>query len=240
MPLFCCGAMSQGLIGYWMQQSMGNVLRQHGEEPRCVTVVTQSIVDQNDKAFQNPTKPVGRFYTEQEAKEVMAKENKIMKEDAGRGWRVVVPSPRPTSIVEYKVIKQLIEAGILVICTNGGGIPVLQQNNQVVGVDAVIDKDLATSLLATELESDYLMILTDVPNACLHYKQPNEEKLQTVTLERMLALEKEGHFKAGSMGPKVRAAIEFVEKTGNPAIITSLDKAVDALEGKCGTRIVKQ
>lgn len=127
----------------------------------------------------------------------------------------------------------------MVICTNGGGIPVIENNGKVEGVDAVIDKDLATSLLARDLESDYLMILTDVPNACLNYKQPNEEKLGTVTLERMLALEKEGHFKAGSMGPKVRAAIEFVEKTGKDAIITCLDKAVDALEGKCGTRIVK-
>lgn len=222
-----------------MQQSMGNVLRSAGEEAKVVTVVTQSIVDSNDKAFANPTKPVGRFYTEAEAKEVMEKEGKIMKEDAGRGWRVVVPSPRPQTIVEYKVIKQLIDSGVIVVCTNGGGIPVIEKNGKLEGVDSVIDKDLATSLLATQLSSDYLMILTDVPNAYINYKQPNQEKLETITLERMLDLESQGHFKAGSMGPKVRAAIEFVQKTGNPAIITSLDKAVDALAGVCGTRIVK-
>lgn len=240
MPLFCCGAMSQGIIGYWMQQCMGNVLRAHNEEAKVVTCITQTIVDKNDKAFQNPTKPVGRFYTEAEAKELMAKEGKIMKEDAGRGWRVVVPSPRPQCIVEYPVIKSLIDAGSLVICANGGGIPVIDKDGQLEGIDSVIDKDLGTSLLATQLNADYLMILTDVPNAYINYRQPNQEKLETVPLKRMLELEAANHFKAGSMGPKVRAAIEFVEKTGKPAIITSLDKALDALEGKCGTRIVKE
>lgn len=240
MPLHTCGAMSQGFIGYMMQQCIDNEFYKHGLHPKCSTTLTQSIVASDDKAFSNPTKPVGRFYTEAEAKELMQREpSKILKEDAGRGWRVVVPSPRPTVIVEYPVIKTLIDNDIIAISTNGGGIPVIKDGNKLVGVDAVIDKDLATSLLATTLNADYLMILTDVPNAFIKYNTPDAKALGEMKLSEMKKLETEGHFKAGSMGPKVRAAIEFTEKTGNTAIITSLDAAIDALEGKCGTRIIR-
>lgn len=240
MPLHVCGAMSQGFIGYMMSQAMNNAFCANNEPASCVTCVTQTLVDPKDQAFTNPTKPVGRFYTEQEAKDLMTENpEKILREDAGRGWRVVVPSPRPLEIVEYGVIKTLIDNNVLVICTNGGGIPCKRENNVISGVDAVIDKDLATSLLAKTLKSDYLMILTDVPNACVNYKKADERKLGEIKLSEILALEKEGHFAAGSMGPKVRAAIEFTQATGKMSIITSLSTAVDALNGKCGTRIVK-
>ncbi|KAH0570846.1 Carbamate kinase [Spironucleus salmonicida] len=234
MPLFCCGAMSQGLIGYWMTQCMRNVL---GLDKNIVCTLTQTIVDINDPAFENPTKPVGRFYSKEEADKLIS-EGKKVKEDAGRGYRVVVPSPRPQKILETAVIKQLSDSGALVICTNGGGVPVIEKAGQIAGVDAVIDKDLATSLLARDLKADVLMILTDVTNACINYKQPNETQIGKISYEKMLALQAEGHFKAGSMGPKVAAALEFAN-FGGKAIITSLNDAVKALEGQVGTIIAK-
>ncbi|TNJ29176.1 Carbamate kinase [Giardia muris] len=240
MPLYACGAMSQGLIGYMMVQELRNAFRSQKEATQCIGCLTQTLVDSGDPAFAAPSKPMGRFYTEEEARAMMAKDSTIMmKEDAGRGWRVVVPSPRPVEILEYPMIKKLVDDGVIVICTNGGGIPCKLEGERIVGVDAVIDKDMATSLLAQKLNSDYLLILTDVPYATINYRTSDQQEIKTVTVEEMMKLEQEGHFKDGSMKPKVRAAIEFTMKTGNPSIITSLTSAFDALEGNCGTRIVQ-
>ena len=239
MPLFCCGAMSQGLIGYWMVQGMRNALAAQKLDRNVACILSQTLVALDDPAFKNPTKPVGRFYTKEEA-DALTQQGKIVKEDAGRGYRVVVASPRPQHVMETPVVEQMVAGGTIVISTNGGGVPVVRQTDgTIVGVDAVIDKDLASSLMARELKVDVLMILTDVTNACINYRKDNEEKLGDVKLERMQKLEAEGHFAAGSMKPKICAAMEFVEATGGIAIITSLNSAVDALEGKCGTRITK-
>ncbi|GCA62000.1 carbamate kinase [Kipferlia bialata] len=238
MPLHVCGSMSQGFIGYMMQMAMGNVQRAAGLEPKVVCTLTQSLVSTEDPAFANPTKPVGAFYSEAEAKEMIAA-GKTMKEDAGRGYRVVVPSPRPQEIVERPAIMSLVGQGFTVICTNGGGIPVVKDAaGNLVGCDAVIDKDLATSLLAQQVKADALMILTDVTNACVNYRKPNQTQLGVTPLAQAKVYEAEGQFAAGSMGPKVRACMEFCENTGRTAIITSLNKAVDAINGLCGTHIV--
>ena len=238
-PMHACGAMSQGFIGYMMQQSIGNELRAQNKNPEIVTLITQTLVDPEDPAFSNPSKPVGTFFTEEQAKEKMAADPSIvMKEDAGRGWRVVVPSPKPMTIVERPIIEKLSKSGSLVVCTNGGGIPCKLENNKVVGVNAVIDKDLATSLLAQELNADYLMILTDVPFAYVDYRKETQRALGTITLDEAMKFIEEGQFAKGSMGPKVQACVNFVKATGKPAIITSLNAAVDALAEKTGTRIV--
>lgn len=240
MPLYACGAMSQGLIGYMMVQEMRNALRSQKETTQCVGCLTQTLVDPMDQAFGSPNKPVGRFYTKEEATMMMNQDSKlVLKEDAGRGWRVVVPSPRPLEIIEYPIIKKLIDDNVIVVCTNGGGIPCRLENDKLVGVDAVIDKDLASSLLAQTLNSDYLLILTDVPYATINYGTDAQQDIKNIGLKEILELEKEGHFKAGSMGPKVRAAIEFTTKTRNPSIITSLTSAYEALQGNCGTRIIQ-
>lgn len=236
MPLHVCGAMSQGFIAYMMTMCLGNILRERGEEPKVASVITQTIVDKDDPAFQNPTKPVGRFYNEEEAKEVAAT-GATIKEDAGRGWRVVVASPKPMEIVERKAIETLVNNDFLVVSTCGGGIPVIKEGETLVGVNAVIDKDLATSLLARQMKTDALCILTDVEYVKINYKKPDEKVLKNVTVAEMEQYLKEGHFAAGSMLPKVQAALAFVKETGNKAIITNLFTAVDALQGKCGTII---
>lgn len=237
MPLYVCGAESQGLIGFMVQQCMGNEFRKAGIDKKAVTVLTQVIVDKKDPAFQNPTKPVGAFYTEAEAKEGMAKgENWV--EDSGRGFRKVVASPRPKDVVELEEVKDLIAKGHVVITIGGGGIPVIEENGQLTGVEAVIDKDLASSLLAKELKADYLVIATDVPHVAINFGKENQENLKEINLATAKKYLDEGQFGKGSMGPKVEAVMEFVQ-SGGQGIITSLEALTDSITGEGGTKIVK-
>jgi carbamate kinase len=240
MPLFALGAESQGFIGLMIQQNLGNLLAEQGNDDIAVaTIVTQVVVDKNDPAFVNPTKPVGPFYSEEEAKALEADKGYNVREDAGRGWRRVVPSPDPIEINEKAAIRHLVEAKALVIASGGGGIPVIRENGKLVGVDAVIDKDLAGERLAVDVGASIFMVLTDVDSVRLNYKTPEEKVLSKITVAEAKKYAEEGHFAKGSMEPKVRAAVRFVEAGGEKAIITSLDKAVAALEGNAGTTITK-
>jgi carbamate kinase len=238
MPLDVCGAQSQGMIGYMIQQTLRKILIQKGYNSEIVTVITQVVVDKHDPSFQNPSKPVGPFYNEEKAKAEIAKGESWI-EDAGRGWRKVVPSPEPKTIVEANIIKQLAQVGAIVIASGGGGIPVVEtKNNVYTGVEAVIDKDLAGERLAVDVGADMFVILTDVSGVALNYRKDNETWLRNITLDEVNLYEAEGHFKKGSMGPKVKACKKFVEATNKPAIISSLDKLVEAVEDKAGTRIL--
>jgi carbamate kinase len=240
MPLFVCGAESQGLIGLMIQQNLGNLLaaRGRGDIP-IATVVTQVVVDKDDPAFANPTKPVGPFYSEEDAKGLEAEKGYDVREDAGRGWRRVVPSPDPIEIFEKDAIRQLVDARSIVVASGGGGIPVVREDGGLKGVDAVIDKDLAGERMAADVGASIFMVLTDVDSVRLHYKTPEEVALSKMTIDEAKKYHAEGHFAKGSMEPKVRAAIRFIEAGGERAIITSLDKAFDALEGNAGTTITK-
>ena len=240
VPLDACGADTQGAIGYAIQRALRNEFRKRGKEKDVVTVVTMVVIDKNDPAFQNPSKPIGPFYTEEEAKEKMEAEKWIMKEDAGRGWRRVVPSPIPRKIVEINAIKTLVENGFVVVGVGGGGIPVIEddENGQIVGVEAVIDKDYASSLLARELGADYFIISTAVEKVYLNFGTPDQKPIDRMTLEEARKYLKEGHFKEGSMAPKIRAVIEFLEAGGEAAIITSPESIVRAIKGETGTWIV--
>ncbi len=238
MPLYVCGAESQGLIGYMIQQNIMNELMKAGIKKPVVTVLTQVVVDPKDVAFQNPSKPVGAFYTEGEAKKGMEKGESWV-EDSGRGWRKVVPSPRPIDVVELEEVKDLIEAGCIVVSVGGGGIPVMRDEAGILsGVEAVIDKDLASSLLAKELGADILAIATDVPNVAINFGTPQQKNLGTITVAEAKGYAEEGQFGKGSMGPKVQAIVEFVEH-GGEGIITSLDNLRDAVVGDQGTKIVQ-
>jgi len=238
MPLEICGAQTQGQIGYMMQQSLGNVFRKLGINKNVLTTVTQVVVEKDDEAFDNPTKPVGPFYSEAEAKRAMDEKDEVWIEDSGRGWRKVVPSPVPQKIVETEAIKELIANDNVVIASGGGGIPVTEdKNGQLTGVEAVIDKDLATRKLAEEVDADILMILTDVPNVAINFGTPDQKNLGTLTVEEMEEYKAEGHFGTGSMGPKVQAALDFVNNGGERAIITSLDQALEAIENGLGTQV---
>lgn len=233
------GAWTQGGIGYMMQQSLQNELRKRGRPWPVATVVTQMVVDPKDPAFANPTKPIGPFYSAEKAEELRAKGYTVI-EDSGRGYRRVVPSPQPAAIAEIYAVRTLVNAGTLVICSGGGGIPVVRDAEGLLhGVEAVIDKDLGSALLAQRLDADRLMILTDVEKAAVDYRKPTQRNLDTVTVEEMKQYIAEGHFAAGSMGPKVRAAVNFVESGGKEAIITQLQSALTALEGKTGTHVVR-
>ncbi|MDD5219794.1 MAG: carbamate kinase [Candidatus Bipolaricaulis sp.] len=240
MPLYVCGAESQGLIGYMIQQNLTNLFAAKGRPDIPVaTIVTQVVVDKADPAFANPTKPVGPFYSAEEAARLKKEKGYDVKEDAGRGWRRVVPSPDPVEIFEKVAIRQLVDARTIVIASGGGGIPVVRENGGLKGVDAVIDKDLAGERLAADVKASILMILTDVAQVKLHYRTPQEKSLARMTVAEAKTYAAEGHFAKGSMEPKVRAAIRFIESGGEKAIITSLDKATDALEGKAGTAITR-
>jgi carbamate kinase len=239
-PLVVLGSMTQGQIGYMLQQNLRNNLIKRGKQ--VVTIVTQVIVSKDDPDFQDPSKPVGPYYTELEAKN-LAKDNKwIVKKVRPNGekiWRRVVPSPNPLGIAEGKAIKLMVDVGILVIASGGGGIPVIENNNGLLeGVDAVIDKDRAGAKLAQVVGSQIYLILTDVEHALLDFGKTSERPIKQMTVDEAKKFGREGHFKAGSMGPKVEAATSFVEQGGERAIITSLDKAVEALEGKTGTQII--
>jgi carbamate kinase len=241
MPLYVCGAESQGLIGYMIQQTLTNLLAKKGRgDIPVATIVTQVVVDAKDEAFVHPTKPVGPFYSAEEAQRLKTEKGYDVREDAGRGWRRVVASPDPVEIVEKEAIRQLVAARSIVIASGGGGIPVLRENGQLRGVDAVIDKDLAGERLAVDVGASILVILTDISQVKLHYKTPQEKGLTQITVAEAKKYHAEGHFAKGSMEPKVRAAIRFIESGGERAIITSLDKATDALDGKAGTTITRE
>jgi carbamate kinase len=237
MNLFVCGAQSQGYLGFLLAQTLQNVFAEQNIHKNVCSVVTQTCVDPKDPAFQHPSKPIGRFYTAEEA-EVLKKEGKNVIEDSGRGWRVVVPSPMPKDIVEGPCIHQLVDGGNVVISTGGGGIPVIRdENNKLHGIEAVIDKDLGASVLAALTNADLLMILTDVECAYADFRGPNKRPLIHLTLKEAMDLNEKGEFAQGSMGPKVSAAIRFVQATGKEAIITALNKVEEALAGKTGTHI---
>lgn len=241
MPFDVCGAMSQGMIGYHIQQGLSKVLRHRGINKNVVTVVTQVVVDKDDPKFKSPSKPIGPFYTEEEAKAIAAEKGYTMKEDAGRGWRRVVASPLPVEIVELDAVKTLNDAGFVVVTVGGGGIPVVRNDaGDLEGVAAVIDKDLASEKLARDMDADALVILTAVEKVSINFKKPDQKDLDRMSAAEAKQYIKEGHFAPGSMLPKIEAALNFVEsKPGRIAIITSLDKAVDAIEGRAGTTITE-
>ncbi len=238
MPFDVCGAMSQGYIGYHIQQALRHALQKRNRNVPVVTIVTQVVVDEKDPAFNNPTKPIGPFYSEEEAKKIAAEKGYVMKEDAGRGWRRVVASPMPKRIVEFSCLRELWDTTI-VITAGGGGIPVVEdKDGSLRGVAAVIDKDLAASRLADDIDADILMILTEVEKVSLNFNKPDQKDLDQITVDEAKQYIAEGHFAPGSMLPKVQAAVNFVkDNPGKKAIITSLFKALDALEGKTGTTI---
>jgi carbamate kinase len=238
VPLDSCGADTQGALGYMIQQCLGNELKRRGVDKPVVTVVTQVVVDKNDPAFVNPTKPIGPFYDEEKAKRYQREEGWSIMEDAGRGWRRVVPSPIPKEIVEREAIRRLLQDGFTVIGVGGGGIPVIRENGDLKGVEAVIDKDYASSLLAISIEADLFLISTAVEKAALNYKMPNQIDLHKMTLAEAKKHLAEGHFPPGSMGPKMKAVIDFLEAGGREALITSPEAMARALRGETGTRIL--
>ncbi|MBQ8851204.1 MAG: carbamate kinase [Oscillibacter sp.] len=238
MPFDVCGAMSQGYIGYHLQQALTHALHRRNRSVPVVTLVTQMVVERTDPAFQNPTKPIGPFYPQAEAAELAAKKGYAMREDAGRGWRRVVASPLPRRIVEIDEVRRLWDHTIVITC-GGGGIPVAEESDgTLAGVAAVIDKDFAAELLAEQVGADVLMILTEVEKVAIHWGKPQQASLDHMTLTDAARYAAEGHFAPGSMLPKVEAAMRFVR--ANPdkrAIITSLEKAKEALQGKTGTAV---
>lgn len=238
MPFDVCGAMSQGYIGYHIQQGMREAMKAHDIQAPVVTLVTQLVVPADDPGFVNPTKPIGPFYSEAEAKAIAAEKGYAMKEDAGRGWRRVVASPVPTKIVEIESVRNLLANTIVITC-GGGGIPVIEKaDGNLEGVAAVIDKDFAAELLAEEVQADALMILTEVEKVAINFNKPDQKDLEHLTVAEAEKYIEEGHFAPGSMLPKIKAAVKFAQANpGKKAIITSLYKAVDAIEGKTGTVI---
>ncbi|MBN2796884.1 MAG: carbamate kinase [Clostridia bacterium] len=238
MPFPECGAMSQGYIGYHLQNAIREELLNRGMNTPVATVITQVIVDKEDPAFKHPTKPIGSFYSKEEAEVIMSEKGYDMVEDAGRGWRRVVASPLPIDVAEKETVMALIEKNHVVITVGGGGIPVVQEGNQLIGVPAVIDKDFASSKLAEIVDADYLIILTAVEQVAINYGKPDEKWLKELSIEECNQYISEGHFAPGSMLPKVQAAMKFAtSKPGRRALITSLEKAADGIEGKTGTLI---
>lgn len=240
MPFPECGAMSQGYIGYHLQQSVRNELRKRGMDKNVATVLTQVLVDENDEAFKNPTKPIGSFMSKEESEKIAAEKGYIFVEDAGRGYRRVVASPIPKEIVELEVVNSLIENDNIVITVGGGGIPVIEKEEKLEGIPAVIDKDRSSALLASELKADMLVILTAVDQVMINFGKENEEAIKEMTIDQANQYIKEDQFAKGSMLPKVEACIEYVENSENGvALITSLEKAAEALKGQTGTIIKK-
>ena len=238
MPFPECGAMSQGYIGYHLQNSIQNELKARGIAKSVATVVTQVLVDETDPAFQHPSKPIGAFYSKEEADRIAAEKGYTMVEDAGRGYRQVVPSPKPVDVVEKDMVNTLIDAGHVVITVGGGGIPVIEKDGKLVGVPAVIDKDFASAKLAELVKADALVILTAVDRVSINWGKPNQKSLESMTCEQAEQYCKEGHFAPGSMLPKVQAAMSFA-RTGGEAIIASLENAAAALRGESGTKVVR-
>lgn len=239
VPLDSIGADTQGALGYMIQQQLANEFRRRGLDRRAVSVVTQVLVDADDPAFRNPTKPIGSFMDEATARRRKEEEGWDVREDAGRGWRRVVASPAPREILELDAIRHLVRAGYVVIAVGGGGIPVVRKpDGDLAGTAAVIDKDLASALLAAELGADIFVISTGVPRVCLDFGRPTQRELERLTLAEARRYLAEGQFPAGSMGPKIDAVARFLEAGGREALITSPEKLVEAVEGRHGTRIV--
>ncbi|MEY7998837.1 carbamate kinase [Clostridium sp. Mt-5] len=239
MPFDLCGAMSQGMIGYHIQQALRCELQKRGIDKSVTSVITQVVVDEDDEGFKNPTKPIGSFYTKEDAEKLIDEKGYNMKEDAGRGYRRVVASPEPKKIVEIDTIKKLFDDGQILVTVGGGGVPVVESGkNELEGVAAVIDKDFAAEKLAEDLNADVLMILTAVDKVAINFGKPNQINLDSMTMEEGEKYIRENQFASGSMLPKVKATMRFVSsKEGRKAIIASLDKAKEALNGKSGTVI---
>ncbi|EAE5124573.1 carbamate kinase [Listeria monocytogenes] len=239
MPLDTCVAMTQGSIGYWMQNALDKAFLKHGLDKVAVSLITQVVVDKDDPAFKKPTKPIGPFLTKEEAEKEMAETGAIFLEDAGRGYRKVVPSPRPLSIKEHQIIKQLVDSGVVTISAGGGGVSVVENGLDLSGVETVIDKDFASEKLAELISADLLVILTGVENVYINYNQPNQKKLERVTVSELEKYIDEKQFAAGSMLPKIEAATAFVKERPNAkAIITSLENIGAMLEHGAGTVII--
>ena len=238
MPFPECGAMSEGYIGYHLQNAIGNELAARGIEKTVATVVTQTLVSEFDSAFRRPTKPIGAFYSKETAERIAKEKGYTMVEDAGRGYRQVVPSPKPMDIIEKDAVNALFQAGCIVIAAGGGGIPVVRREGKLVGVPAVIDKDFASALLARLIDADMLIILTAVEKVAINFRKENEQWLSDLTPEMARRYMDEGQFAPGSMLPKVQAAVSFAEsKPGRTALITLLEKAKDGIAGKTGTAV---
>ena len=238
VPLSMCVAMSQSYIGYDLENALQEELRQRNISKAVTTIVTQVVVDENDPAFKKPTKPIGRFMTKEEAEQLVKEKNIQVMEDAGRGYRQVVASPKPKNIVELLTIQTLVDAGQTVIAGGGGGIPVIQEGNRLKGVNAVIDKDFCSERLAEQVDADLLVILTAVEKVCINFGKENQEALGNISTEKMKQYAQEGQFAPGSMLSKVEAAIKFAEsKPGRKTLITLLEKAKEGLSGKTGTLI---
>lgn len=234
-----CVADSQGRIGYILQNVFDNVCQERGINKKTSTVITQVVVDSNDPAFQNPTKPIGVFYTKEEAEKLIADRGWIMKEDAGRGWRRVVPSPKPLEIIERKMFIELLKLDFIVIGAGGGGVPVWRKpDGELRGVEAVIDKDLTSALLAATVGIDTFVMLTAIDKVYINFNKPNQQALDTVKISELETYIQQGHFSEGSMKPKVEAAVNFIKSGGKRVIIAELSQLLPALEGKTGTQII--
>ena len=237
MPFPECAAMSQGYIGFHHQNRIGNELAARGLKKEIVTLVTQVLVNEDDPGFSNPTKPIGSFYSREDAERIEAEKGYRMVEDGGRGYRRVVPSPKPVDVIEKETVAELMESGSIVITVGGGGIPVIRKEGKLEGIAAVIDKDFASAKLAELIHADMLFILTAVDRVAINWGKPDQKALSQMTIREAEQYCREGHFAPGSMLPKVQAAVSFA-KTGGTATIASLDKAVLALKGISGTRII--
>lgn len=240
MPFPECGAMSQGYIGYHLTQSIEAELKNRNINKDVACIVTQVVVDKDDEAFKKPTKPIGFFYSKEEVEKLEKETGYTFVEDAGRGYRRVVPSPIPKKIVELNVVEQLVNAKDIVITVGGGGIPVIETEEGYKGIAAVIDKDRSSAKLAIDINADMLVILTAVDRVCINFNKPNQEELKEISVEEAKKYIDEGHFAPGSMLPKIEACLQFVEASKEGiALVTSLEKAKDALKGKTGTIIKK-
>lgn len=239
MPLDVCGAESQGMIGYMLQRCLDQELAARGIDRPCATVLTQIEVDPSDAAFENPTKFIGPYYTAMEASQLRDEKGWVVHEQPGKGYRRVVPSPEPKHVLELRSIRTLLNAGAVVVAGGGGGIPVTERDGELVGIEAVVDKDHTADLLGRLLGADVLLILTDVERVALDFGKPTEHAVDELTIEEAEAEMRQGQFLEGSMGPKVESCIRFVQGGGEKAVITSLERAKDALDGKAGTTIHK-
>jgi len=240
MPLDVCGAESQAFIGYMLQQTLRNKLKETGISKEIATVVTQVKVDPHDPAFEKPTKPVGPFYTEKQAQKLRSEKGYVIRKIEKNRYRRVVPSPKPKSIVEIRAIQRLVEADAIVIASGGGGVPVVERDKGTLqGVEAVIDKDLAGEILAREIKADIILFLTNVQGVAINYGKPGQRFLHRITVEEAKRYLTEGEFPPGTMGPKIEAAIRFLESGGEKAIVSSLEDAFQALEGRAATTITR-
>lgn len=239
LPLGVLNSATEGTMGYMIEQSLQNILRKENINRRVVTIISQVKVDKNDPSIKNPSKPVGPFFTKEEAEQFSKEYGWTMIEDSGRGYRQVVASPKPLDVIQAPLIKKLVEEGTITIACGGGGIPFYEEDDSYEGLDAVIDKDFASALLAKEIEADLLVILTGVEKVAINFGKSNQKELDTLTVDEAKKYYEEGQFPKGSMGPKILAAMDFINSGGKEVLITSIDKVVEAFERKTGTRIVK-